>query len=56
MSILGHNVSRTLLLRTAATIVAVLLLAVWHGFSRKRRAPWSRQNGEWWRRLPCRSY
>ena len=28
MSILGHNVSRTLLLRTAATIVAVLLLAV----------------------------
>jgi plastocyanin len=28
MSILGHHVSRTVLVRTAATIVAVLLLAV----------------------------
>ncbi len=28
MSILGHNLSRTVLLKTAATIVAVLLLAV----------------------------
>ena len=28
MSILGHNVSRTLVLRAAATVVAVLLLAV----------------------------
>jgi len=28
MSILGHNVSRTVVLRTAATIVAVLLRAV----------------------------